>query len=379
MTAGKVEMKKTCSVFLRGACAAILGLGCMAGAQTARAGEVGPVGREPYLNLAGGHTWLDDAWGAPDAGYGLQFLLGWSLSPAWRMEVSSSYFNLETGEGWGTDFYRTSLGMDVLWTPFQGKWTPFLLAGAGAAYNDIYPENDDIDPFANVGVGVMFPPLGRYGVRFRVEGRYTYQRHRPSSTTDRYAFLGVSIPLRPAPRFDVKEVEVHEVVREVVREVIVPAPALPPPPPPQKDSDNDGVDDGRDRCPNTLPGTQVDREGCAIEHSVVTLQGVHFETGSARLTRDSLAILAQASAALNGQPSMRIEVRGHTDSAGSDAANQSLSERRAQSVVDFMVQSGISRSRLEALGFGETLPVADNATAEGRASNRRVEFRVLSR
>lgn len=376
-------MKKSSLESCRGATAALFGLGMLAGAaHVADAGEAGTPSREPYLNLAGGHAWLDDKWGMADAGYGLQFLLGWSVAPQWRMEVSSSYFNMETGDGQGTDFYRTSLGVDFLWTPFQGKWTPFVLAGAGAAYIDVYPGNDEVHPLGNVGIGVMSPALGRYGMRFRAESRYVFQRQQPSSSTDLYTFFGVAIPLRPAPRFAVHEVEVREVIREVVREVpvLVPAPPAPPPPRPAPvDSDRDGVDDSLDRCPNTLPGTQVDRDGCATIQSVVILQGVHFETGSDRLTRDSLVILVQAAAALNGQPSMRIEVRGHTDSAGSDASNLSLSERRAQSVVDFMVASGINRARLEANGFGESLPVADNTNAEGRASNRRVEFRVLSR
>lgn len=123
----------------------------------------------------------------------------------------------------------------------------------------------------------------------------------------------------------------------------------------------------------------VDRQGCAVEQAVVVLQGVHFETASARLTHHSLAVLAQAAAALKGQPTMRVEVSGHTDSVGSDEYNQDLSQRRAQSVVDFLVDNGVARDRISAVGYGETRPVASNDTPEGRASNRRVEFRVLSR
>lgn len=334
--------------------------------------EVGaPPERELYLGIGGGRAWLDDQRGDPDHGSGLQLLLGWKFAGHWNLEVGTSHFNFETGDVGDTDFYRNALTVDLLWTTAGAGWRPYLLAGIGAAYNDVFPDSGDgLDPVANVGVGVMSRPFGSYGLRLRAEGRYVRDWTAGSHADDRHVYLGLIIPLHkpPAP-----QVEVREVVREVVRQV--PAPAAPPPP----DSDRDGVPDPGDRCPNTLPGTRVDSEGCAIQSSVVTLQGVHFETGSARLTAGSSAILSQAAAALSGQPSMRIEVRGHTDSVGSEQSNQVLSARRAQSVVDFLAQNGIDAARLQSTGFGEGDPVADNATAEGRASNRRVEFRVLAR
>jgi OOP family OmpA-OmpF porin len=334
----------------------------------------------PYLGVGLGHAWLGNDWGTADAGYGMQLLLGWPLSDTTSIELASSYFNMETGQDEGTDFYRSSLGLDLRWAPFQFKWRPFVIAGAGAAYHDVYPDKDGAVLMASVGIGLLSPPLGRYGVRLRVDGRAVRDWQGSGSGIDRYAFLGASIPLRPV-RYATPHVEVREVVREVIREVpvrvLVPVPA--PVAVTAVDTDRDGVTDDRDRCLNTLPGSEVDKEGCATQYSVVTLQGVHFETGSARLARDSLSILSQAAAALNGQPTMHIEVRGHTDADGSEAANQTLSHNRAHAVVDFLLENGIAADRLEAIGFGESRPIADNTTAEGRARNRRVEFRVVTR
>jgi OOP family OmpA-OmpF porin len=336
-----------------------------------------------YIGIGGGVASLErDARGAK-RGHGLQLLFGWQIADRWNLELSSSYFNFETGDDTMSDFYRSSVGLDLMWVSHLHGWTPYALAGIGGAYNDVFPsEGDHLDVMGNVALGVMSPPLGAYGLRLRAETRYAHDR-RAGSPKDLQAMVGIVIPLRRMPEPVVRiETRTVEVVREVIREIAIPAPPPPPlpaTPPSPFDSDRDGVEDSRDRCPNTLPGTQVDREGCAMEQAVVILQGVHFETGSARLTSDSLSILTQASAAMQGQPSMRIEVRGHTDSVGKDEYNQTLSSHRAASVMDFLIENGIPRGRLTAVGFGETRPVADNGKPEGRASNRRVEFRVLTR
>jgi len=138
------------------------------------------------------------------------------------------------------------------------------------------------------------------------------------------------------------------------------------------DSDGDGVPDHLDQCPATPLGTVVYTDGCAMV--IVSLKGVHFASDSATLTSEAKAILDSALAAINANPSSQLAVEGHTDSRLSDSYNQSLSERRAQSVVDYLVSSGVSASRLNPVGKGESSPVASNDTSEGRAQNRRVEI-----
>jgi len=107
------------------------------------------------------------------------------------------------------------------------------------------------------------------------------------------------------------------------------------------------------------------------------LSGVQFDTGTANLTAEARDILDNAAAALATVPDAAVEVQGHTDDRGSDSSNQSLSQRRADAVVAYLVDADIDTDRLTAVGFGETAPIADNGAAEGRAENRRVEFKVL--
>lgn len=140
------------------------------------------------------------------------------------------------------------------------------------------------------------------------------------------------------------------------------------------DGDGDGVVDSKDKCPNTPAGTPVNNEGCdlAAEH---VLHGVRFEFDSARLTSESTSVLNDALEILKRNSDLQVEIAGHTDSSGPDSYNQGLSERRAKAVYDYLVDKGANASNLSYKGYGESSPVADNATREGRSENRRVEFR----
>lgn len=109
----------------------------------------------------------------------------------------------------------------------------------------------------------------------------------------------------------------------------------------------------------------------------VVINNVFFELGKAELKPISYVELSKGVDLMQKNSSMVIEVGGHTDNLGSDEANMSLSARRAQSVVDYMVLAGIDKSRLIAKGYGETVPIEDNSTKEGRAKNRRTEFVIV--
>ncbi len=151
----------------------------------------------------------------------------------------------------------------------------------------------------------------------------------------------------------------------------MPAPAPVSRPEPPKDSDGDGVLDMLDECPNTPLGTPVDHRGCP---EIPDLQGVHFDFDKHSLTSEGKSILDTAVRILDNNPHVRVEIVGHTDSTGSDEYNQKLSERRANSVSDYLEKNGISSNRLLATGRGESQSVADNDTRNGRAMNRRVEL-----
>ena len=106
----------------------------------------------------------------------------------------------------------------------------------------------------------------------------------------------------------------------------------------------------------------------------MALYGINFATNSAAITPDSDKVLAEIAKLLKDQPEWKITVEGHTDNVGAKAANQALSQKRAEAVVTWLSAHEIDRTRLAAAGFGDTKPVQDNATEEGRQKNRRVEL-----
>ncbi|RMG33040.1 MAG: hypothetical protein D6720_12240 [Gammaproteobacteria bacterium] len=141
-----------------------------------------------------------------------------------------------------------------------------------------------------------------------------------------------------------------------------------------KDSDNDGVPDSMDKCPGTRAGARVNVDGCEIIENVTIQTTVdHFDFDSAELKPAMMAELdAIAEKIKSTDGDEKITVIGHTDSTGPEAYNQRLSERRAQAVADYLASKGITNLSIK--GMGESQPIADNSTREGRAKNRRVEI-----
>jgi OOP family OmpA-OmpF porin len=140
----------------------------------------------------------------------------------------------------------------------------------------------------------------------------------------------------------------------------------------EHDSDRDGVANHLDQCPDTPPDSAVNAKGCAAK---IVLENIRFELGSDRISSESYARLANVASSLMARRDIRkIQVIGHTDSSGSVEHNQLLSEKRAMSVANFLVNQGVNASLITTKGMGESSPVADNATANGRFRNRRVEL-----
>jgi OmpA-OmpF porin, OOP family len=120
-------------------------------------------------------------------------------------------------------------------------------------------------------------------------------------------------------------------------------------------------------------------EACETRFDVISTAGaIYFKTGSAELDHKSDAILQSVADVADRCPTAKIEVTGHTDSNGDRETNKKLSEQRAHAVMSFLVQRGIAAARVEALGYGDTRPIAPNDTEVNRAKNRRIEFRVLA-
>jgi OmpA-OmpF porin, OOP family len=268
----------------------------------------------------------------------------------------------------------------------------------------------------DIGAGYLFP-FNRH-IALRAEARHRTDQHdrkqagvNPGSGafSDGLLNIGLLFPMGLPKPVEEEEMEVVEPV--VVDDVDSDGDGVPdsrdqcPDTPPGTvvndvgcplDSDGDGVPDEIDECPNTPPGSavlangcalqgdcrtprageQVDENGCAVDQKFV-LRGVKFEFDSERLTPEALNILNDVATTLQAYPNVDVELEGHTDSIGSDAYNQGLSERRANSVKTYLVGRGVDARRMTPVGYGEAMPIADNNTEEGRDENRRVELKVI--
>lgn len=187
---------------------------------------------------------------------------------------------------------------------------------------------------------------------------------------------------------------------ELFRTIGCPGRQLLDTPCPVLDSDGDGVYDYMDKCPDTPRGVKVDKDGCplpvaaapepapvpaaalapapapvaALPPRTLELRGANFDFDRSVIRPADVEILDQSAATLKEWGDVKVEVAGHTDSVGTDEYNQGLSLRRAESVRNFLISKGIAADRLSIMGYGESRPVADNATADGRFMNRRVEL-----
>ncbi len=154
---------------------------------------------------------------------------------------------------------------------------------------------------------------------------------------------------------------------------------------PDLDNDGDGVPDDRDDC-KMDPGP-ADNKGCPRKYSLVAVtkdrieikKQIKFATGSAKIVgAESEKILDEVAMALKDNAQIKkVRVEGHTDSVGDDAKNLKLSQNRATSVMSALIKRGVDPARLDAVGFGETKPIASNSTAAGKAENRRTEFYIV--
>ena len=244
-----------------------------------------------------------------------------------------------------------------------------VMAGTGTAFN------------AGLGWDLAFSP-GGWGIR--AEALYHVQKtdsNKERDFNEPLFNLGLRIPFGAPPQEPAPAPAPVEVV-----------PAPPPPPQCSDGIDNDGdgqIDYPADKgctdandndeynpiCKAPEAGQPMTLEGCAVGDTIV-LQGVTFEFDKARLTPNAKIILDGVASALIARPDIKVEIGGHTDSKGTDAYNLKLSDRRAASVKTYLESKGVAANRMSSHGYGEAIPVADNATDEGRELNRRVELKV---
>jgi len=353
---------------------------------------------------------FDDKDRLGDPGFGGSLGLGNHFLPHWAVELNAlgnrfdGYYRTNQ-YGFGLDF----LGMGNV----ESRFVPYAVVGMEYLWSNITEASptslprgrDDENPAASLGFGFM-TPFGSSPVLFRAEARGRYEWADPDELLDYFVNVGFVAPLGH------REVAPTDSDGDGVPDAQDKCPGTPPGTPVDStgcepdsdrdgvvdsrdkcpgtpagtpvdadgcprvvDSDGDGVPDAQDKCPGTPRGVRVDYQGCEIKEEI-KLPGVNFEFDSARLTADSSETLDNAVTTLERNSDISVECAGHTDSTGADAYNQTLSEQRAHSVCEYLAAHGIERSRLTERGYGETQPIADNATEAGRAENRRVVLRL---
>jgi OOP family OmpA-OmpF porin len=302
------------------------------------------------------------------------------------------YLRLTNSDGL-TTINNSAIGFDLQLVFMRGlTFEPYAFLGMNAQRSHLSGLSTENGTAQNFGIGFRANPFNSDRASLRGEYRYiAYDAHKLSLDDQIYS-IGVqytfgrksappvvaAAPPPPAPKPAPRDSDGDGVIDDndkcpgTVRGAAVDATGC------ELDSDNDGVVNRLDKCPNTRAGAQVDVNGCEIKEEI-QLQGVTFETNSDRLVGGTESVLNEAAATLIKNPSIKVEVAGHTDSDGAAEYNESLSARRAATVRDYLAARGVEISRMTMRGYGESQPVADNATREGKAANRRVVLRITAR
>lgn len=246
------------------------------------------------------------------------------LSPEWNWFVDGDYMRHESAFSDDSKIFEGRTGFERLF-PFGNRGVNWFLAGSVGAADVNYPSpGDDFSrPFLSLGVGLA---KDRGGIRAeaRVEQLLGNEGIGGADITNFQLLVGYSFGLFERPEQNVNRKPIFE--------------------------------EGR---------------------PTLVLEGVNFEFDSARLTRESYEVLDRVARSLREWPEVRVEIGGHTDDQGTPEYNMDLSQRRTESVRDYLMSKGVGGSRLEARGYGESQPVTSNDTEEGRARNRRVELKRL--
>jgi OOP family OmpA-OmpF porin len=303
----------------------------------------------------GGDRGAEDGWGA---GMGV----GKMLDKHFNIELKGFYNEFGSHAG---DWQLAGGTADLQYFFTREKLAPYTVVGLGGMNTTVGGQSDS-SFIGELGAGLTYEIndnlLLRSDVRYRYNnnldttfGRNTDEFH------DMVVNVGFVVPFGPKPTAPVAFAAPAPMPAPI--EIAIDCSTM--------DSDADGVNDCADKCPATMAGSKVDFQGCPVS---LELKGVNFKVNSAELTVNAMRILDGVAASLMSYPEKdEIEVRGHTSSEGSDAHNMRLSQKRSQSVVNYLKIKGV-RNRLTARGFGESQPIADNVTEQGRSLNRRVEL-----
>ena len=367
--------------------------------------------RDKYFYLQGSQLVPDIAFNQDD-GWGWTLGVGKELYPWLNIE---GYLRESRADG-APEFSNQTIGMDIqLVFARAHRFQPYLFQGFGFQDTELTGMDSESSTALQAGLGFRAKIFGNSGAALRVEYRYSNYDAHDLKLDDQFYSLGfqfpfgkkapMAAPVVAAPVADTDGDGVNDDMDQcpntpvgvfvdargcaldgdrdgvgdhldqcpnTVSGATVDATGC------ELDGDNDGVVDRLDQCPNSAPGAQVDINGCEIKEEI-RLPGVNFESNSDRLLPGAESVLNDAAATLVKNPEIKVEVAGHTDSDGSVEHNESLSARRATTVRDFLAGRGVELNRMTVRGYGESLPIADNATSAGKATNRRVVLRITER
>lgn len=381
-------------------------------------------GRPYYVSPMFSYTLADKARGTEN-GMGGIIAVGKRMTEGLNLEVSALYTRMKskfTGTVQGDNAKLSGVGVTAMVFPLSSLPNAYGLLNVSYATTEAHP-----GPIPNYhstifdsGIGYLYPITPRF--LLRAEARYRMDSHGRENagvhTGDKSAFydgvfnIGLLMPLGSVtPAAAPVEEEAAAVVEPVAEPVDgdddgdgvansadkcpnTPAGTKVNPEGCPMDTDGDGVNDDIDECPNTPAGAKVLANGCALAGDCRTpkageavdqngcaantfiLKGVNFDFDSDNLTDEAKEILNQVADTLKSYADIKVEIAGHTDDQGSEAYNQSLSERRAKSTKTYLVGRSIENERMTTNGYGKTQPIDPATTDEARAKNRRVELRV---
>lgn len=309
--------------------------------------------------------------------------LGWNFSDHWSLEVVGTDFNTtQQFQGPRLDGHRVHVSAlyHLIGPGHQSR--PFISFGAGSqrvSTNDFF---DDSDRYTQVNAGVGFKHRLTKHLQWRTDLRMFAA---PSESNTDFAIstglsflFGFDQTRSPAPAPEPQQpldsdndgvVNERDNCPNTPRGARVDAQGC------ERDSDGDGIVDSQDQCPGTARQYKVDSTGCPIELSenVSIEMRVEFATNSAEVREAYMSEIKKVADFMNQFDRTQVTVEGHTDNTGAAAYNQDLSQRRAESVRQVLINRfGLDADRVKAVGYGEERPTATNETAEGRELNRRV-------
>lgn len=311
------------------------------------------------FSLGGGYNAFDtersltNSWG-PEAGIGYRF------NDRFSLEGLYSTFKTDQKNKGNARLkdYRLEAFYDL--KPWDGGWTPYALMGIGELReNREFAPNRDDTRFM-LGAGARKALTDNLSLRSDIRAVRSMDYHQTEGMVKvalSWAFGSAGQPIQP----------------QQPAPIVLEQAAQPQPP---MDTDKDGVVDSQDLCTATIPGATVDASGCEAMEPIELMVKFGFDTDD--LTISAQQQIQKMADFMTRHPQVRIRVTGHTDSSGPEGYNLHLSQDRAERVRQALVSNyGINADRIEAVGKGESEPMADNSTLAGRQKNRRVVAEIL--